>query len=125
MTWGVNYNMSSCRLNIEKNDFSIVIKFFCEVINVEVRYFQITFKFDIFRFFLSPKLQHLETLFFQQKIDKNIRKKMMKKNCFDQKSQSSIFSNHGSTAPATLTEKQAMKKEEEEDIFLFFFYYRN
>ena len=87
--------LSSCRLNIEKIDFSIVIKFFCDVINVEVLYFQITFKFDIFRFFLSPKLQHLETSFFQQKIEKNIRKKMMKKNFFDQKSRSSIFSNHG------------------------------
>ena len=69
------FNLSSCRLNIEKIDFSIVIKFFCDVINIEVRYFQITFKFDIFRFFLSPKLQHLKTSFFQQKIEKIIRKK--------------------------------------------------
>ena len=91
--------LSSCRLNIEKIDFSIVIKFFCDVINVEVLYFQITFKFDIFRFFLSPKLQHLETSFFLQKIEKNIRKKMMKKKFFDQKSRSLIFSNHGRVAP--------------------------
>ena len=87
--------LSSCRLYIEKIDFSIVIKFFCDVINVEVLYFQITFKFDIFRFFLSPKLQHLETSFFQQKIEKNIKKNDEKK-FFDQKSRSSIFSNHGS-----------------------------
>ena len=65
-------------MSIEKIDFSIVVKFFCDVIKIEVRYFQTTFKFDIFRFFLSPKLQHLETLFFEQKIEKFIRKKKKK-----------------------------------------------
>ena len=102
--------LSSCRLNIEKIDFSIVIKFFCDVINVEVLYFQITCKFDIFRFFLSPKLQHLETSFFQQKIEKNIRKKMMKKKIFDQKSRSSIFSNHGSTVVRQNVRKRQSKR---------------
>ena len=43
MTLSISYNLPSCRLNIEKIDFSIVIKFFCDVINIEVRYFQIFF----------------------------------------------------------------------------------
>ena len=82
---------------MEKIDFLIVIKLFCDVKNIEFRYFQITFKFDIFRFFLSPKLQHVETSFFQQKIEKIITKKKMtkEKKFFDQKFRSSIFSNHG------------------------------
>ena len=62
-------------LEHEKIDFSIVIKIFCDVINIKVRYFEIAFKFDIFRFFPPPKVQHLETSFFQQKIEKIIRKK--------------------------------------------------
>ena len=80
---------------MEKIDFLIGIKLFCDVINNEVRFFQITFKFDIFRFFLTAKLQHLETSFFQQKNRENHNKKNGKKNFFDQKSRSSIFLNHG------------------------------
>ena len=84
--------LSSCRLNIEKIDFSIVIKFFCDVINVEVRYFQITFKFDIFRFFLFSKLQHFVL---SAKDREKHKKKNDEKKFFKQKSRSSVFSNHG------------------------------
>ena len=43
---------------------------FCDVMDIKVRYFEITFKVQS----ISPKLQDLETLFFQQKIEKVIKR---------------------------------------------------
>ena len=71
------------------------MKFFCDVINIEVRYFQITSKFDIFKFFQFPQLQDFRNFVPSAKDRKNHEKKNDETKVLDQNTQSSTFLNNG------------------------------